>query len=169
MRNVLLGIVVLALFGCGRPQDPELSPYISEFVDIVKTVKGPAGAILDTDRAKGLQITFSDKIPAGYFAWCSSEYTLGVRQYEVRVSRPDWDGFNESLRRLVIFHELSHCVLGLEHDPDPHSYMASNPYYAEFSGFSREQLECHIRARLYPIVHYVDRLREVQPDYSQCQ
>ena len=38
-----------------------------------------------------------------------------MHQPYIVVNKPDWDVYSENVRRVLIFHELGHCVLGLPH------------------------------------------------------
>jgi Zn-dependent protease with chaperone function len=46
-------------------------------------------------------------------AWCN-EWNSGERNVE--VSQPHWNSMSESQKEELIFHELGHCELNLDHD-----------------------------------------------------
>lgn len=110
MKYVLL-ILVSFLFGCGKAyQSAEFAPYLESFSNIY-----------DKD-VSNITIYF-DNLP---------NKTVGICYYkdkEIRIDKTFWDQSTTYGREELIFHELGHCVLRLDHNDDmiedpSNSYMA---------------------------------------------
>lgn len=98
--------VIGFISACGRYTEPAFAPYVAEF-----RVAAEARGVVDTSADLGTSVEFGEP-HAGKMATCFYS-PLGAR---VVVSRAIWDDtkFTEE-RRLLIFHELGHCVLGRSH------------------------------------------------------
>ncbi|MBI1227055.1 MAG: hypothetical protein GC192_17620 [Bacteroidetes bacterium] len=88
--------------------DKEFQPYFDAFVEEMNA------------RAPDTSIDFSQfivrfanpgELDTGIYGNCSK---LGG--YEIKVSRPIWDGPDSIYREVLIFHELGHCALRRGHD-----------------------------------------------------
>jgi hypothetical protein len=106
MGRLAQTLTLLAALSCGRQAEvsPELAPLWQEFGERVAY----AGAV---------QGKFVDELPEDAVGLC---YTRKLADQtlvaEVSLLRSAWDSYGPGLRKTLVFHELGHCVLGLEHD-----------------------------------------------------
>jgi len=102
----LIGFIAILLMGCGQPlkgiHDDAFKPYIEHFEQTFKA------------STQYTNVTFIASIaddPNSIY------YTIGYCQgRDVKILKSFWDWSTNSEKRTVIFHELGHCVLNLEHD-----------------------------------------------------
>ena len=106
MSRWLLGLVLCLGCSCGRQAQvaSELAPLWEEFGERVAYAGDVPGK-------------FVDKMEGDDVGVCETK-TLGGKVLWKRVSilRSAWDSYSADLRKELVFHELGHCVLGLEHD-----------------------------------------------------
>lgn len=111
MRALLL-IAILVLTGCGRfDSDPAFTPYVDSF----------RAVMADQHVAKYAQrwnvtLKFGDPTVAN-----TGECDQGDVQGEIIIDKGHWDSFGSDERKLIIYHELGHCVLGRKHVPTFHT------------------------------------------------
>lgn len=97
----ILAVLTIALnvFAASGPDiDPEFKEYVKDFEQYFKKVT--------------VDIKFGHQIP-GEAAACY--YPKQETRY-IYVSRDTWRELNDDQRSQLIWHELGHCVLGLDHD-----------------------------------------------------
>lgn len=99
-------LLALCSAGCGGKAevDPELQGYFEEF---------------------GREVAYAGNIP-GKFVDFLEEDTVGECRFRVVGGkrfdqktvflRSAWDRYTETERKLLVFHELLHCLKGLSHD-----------------------------------------------------
>lgn len=106
MRRIFLVLIALSTMGMGgkRPDLPAPEPYQDRF----KTIGDTMGAIYINDSA-----TFAFSIFMG-FAVGLCNYSPG--HAAVTLSSPTWKNGSDTLREMLVFHELGHCLLGRSHD-----------------------------------------------------
>ncbi len=91
--------------GCQKESIPtEFEKYINTFLDEAKK----RGRSVDIKNPK-LVLQFIDSQGV-------SECTLSKNKKTVSISSNDWKRFDELGREALIFHELGHCLLGLDHN-----------------------------------------------------
>ena len=100
--TMALGIL-LSTVGCGDPNDrysdPELLGYVDDFYAYCEAYELPC-------KRKVKSINFADVTPYGHGGTCSSGHILIDDQFK------DQKMFAV---RLIVYHELGHCVLKLDH------------------------------------------------------
>lgn len=119
LRSIIYGTAVGALsyllVACNTVSiNPELKPYYDSYVDLA-----PKGCL----RSKGIHIDFSSSIESPTAAYCLKLKPFG---YFIKVRPSFWAEATELERTHTIWHELSHCELGLGHVQNSKHYM----YYA---------------------------------------
>lgn len=110
MRYLILSIIILSLTACGKVSDPTFQPIIDQFIKDAATqgnnvqvftpinfgdVKSQNGASFDT------------------VAICMND----VVSNEIIVDKDHWnDGYTTDFdKKMIIYHELGHCVFNLSH------------------------------------------------------
>lgn len=113
-------IALLALLtGCGSEISTQIAPeaevYYQEF--------------LEHSRAFGRDVSHETIVIQ------MAATTTKVGPWEVKGSCQDgvvtlnskyWEHMNDDQKRLLVYHELGHCLLGLPHSSDPHSIMVNS-------------------------------------------
>ncbi len=104
--------LMLAIIGCNQidtlETDPELVPYFQIFAD--------EAAI------RGIEVDFVEANIEGLLQNIGRSEVLGQcfrneqRPRKVIIDRDYWTDAEENDRQFLIFHELGHCFLDLEHD-----------------------------------------------------
>lgn len=98
----LLGVFgALVLFGCGHTA--RIDPAFLEYVDDFESHIGVA--VTDTD------IVF-DELDGPTLGYCIT----GQATNEIHIDRKSWSMMTKDGQEQLIYHELGHCVLGLEHN-----------------------------------------------------
>lgn len=136
MKYVLIILILVFVQGCAQPiVDPTFAPYVSVYQDSIK---------IDVS---GVGITFGDlSLPV-----------IGICRPDNNTITIDSTWFakaSEPYREMLVFHELSHCLLHVGHDttilPDgcPESvmypYIVQTPCYAKHRAEYIEQLK-HVK------------------------
>lgn len=109
MKHLLL-ILILGFMGCGKQyQDEQFGQFVDQFVQDAA--------------ARGVQIQVNTQIIFGNPASIAGEAdVIGVCLYapdqgRIIIDRSFWNSAPDEYRKMVIYHELGHCVLGREHNP----------------------------------------------------
>ena len=119
LLNVLSFVV---LFCCLEPTPladvtvhEQLSPLVNEYV---KTL-----GVICPKYKMPTQVTIGFGVPRNNEDWVGLCHQVGnVKQ--IYIDPQYWfDPERETHRRVLMFHELGHCLLGLEHSSDPYNYM----------------------------------------------
>ncbi len=115
-----IGICLLAIYAC-EPEtvivtvvDTPLQMYFDRFIDEA-AVRGldVSYATYQVDAHIG-EITEPNVI--GQCSWSQSH------QHSITLDKQYWRSANDLQREFVVFHELGHCVLGLQHTDDSDAY-----------------------------------------------
>lgn len=153
---VVLAGIFLAL-GCGKSTpssfdksvDPVLQPYVSQFY-----AEAASRGVTTFPHELG-SVSFEEATAEGDSGKCY----LGTRN--VTISSTFFVTATESLREQIIFHELGHCVLGLEHQNE----RLDIELPLDEEGLSKVSAECSLMAAkqsgtIYPWYrrHYLDAL-----------
>lgn len=109
----MLLIAVLLLTGCStcnHPQwdmDPEFYDYAAQFYLEWDLLKGVTHPVAD------LSIRFAPQKELSAVA----KNAVGVCDFDgnIKILRSFWDKSSPSVREILIFHEMGHCVLGKKH------------------------------------------------------
>lgn len=111
-----LSFCLMFLLGCNRNLeqqkivsiDSSLQPYVNDFVDEGRS----EGVTIVIDN---LSVRFADDIPGVAIGQCSMFDHGTVGTPSIIIERAYWDSHSEIAKKVVIFHELGHCVLFREH------------------------------------------------------
>jgi hypothetical protein len=127
MKWFLFALMLLTMPAYGRSQkfvDPALKAYFSEFISDALA----AGVPMDVERFVDLKsIVFAKITTNGVLGYCiSAEYLdLGGfhRELNIEIDPEMFASLSKCDRRALIYHELGHCLLGLDHSPYKDSLM----------------------------------------------
>src|SRR5579884_1508973 len=106
MKMFLLVLIALLSSSCGPPpdpsitQDPELIPFINSFESEIGV------------DASHVSATFS-KLTSPDIGMCDS-YDDGRR--DIYIDRDEWNQMDYVGREQLMYHELGHCAMNLEHN-----------------------------------------------------
>ena len=97
--------------------DPELKPYVDEYKAL----------------AKARNLIFTHEVTVGFtkikenniIGWCNYGFTFR----EIDIDRPFWNATSNLGKKMLIWHELSHCYCDRDHD-----YGKNKPYASPRSG-----------------------------------
>lgn len=122
-------VALLFLSACGKPEPKVIDPAFLPLLNSFKQYANSYGKIYDYD----ISITFVEKYDkANVVGQCTGNDTITIR-------RSFWNNVNDLQREDVLFHELGHCVMNLDHVPTPSIMNAQTLqlwYYAAY----REEL-----------------------------
>lgn len=110
MRTFLI-LTILFLSACGGPLKvaPEAQALFNQFADDA-VASGRNVSYAD------LQIVFEPELGPTVYGKCNRSIKSFFGGYRTLVlNRRYWDNAPESSRKLVLYHELGHCVLGQGH------------------------------------------------------
>lgn len=133
--------VLLALISCGAEadvkrgisdacpnvaatvsSDPDLEPFVAEFFTALAVSGRKVCLSVKTVTMARQPIEIEGEDTSEVAGAC-----LIMGHGNIEISRKHWKAFDEGERRTLIFHELGHCVLGLDHaKEDANNIMA--PY-----------------------------------------
>lgn len=134
MRYILL---IILLSGCGKglaptvqEKAPEFVPYAEAFIQEGLERGKDVRALVD-----GVRMLFGNPEEYGsspeYIGVCFFHSLFTVRTIYIRQS--DWEHYtDERFRKIIIFHELGHCALNLEHENNTESLMFPNLIFDKF-------------------------------------
>lgn len=114
--RVLVGIFAIGtIFSCAavpRGIDPAFGPQVNSF----RAEASARGKYYDLNSLYGIQF-----VP-NYSEYEDGEDIVGMCDMSFRVitiSAERWPSFNQAQKEEIIFHEIGHCVMELEHSPCP--------------------------------------------------
>lgn len=123
--------------------DSKLKPYHDEYMRMVKEVCRPGEYNKPIKRVVGFGDTAAvDKDSPDAIGWCLST-NLG---YKIMIDRKFWLSLDTDEKFQLMAHEMSHCVLGLEHRLHGYDYMAPAFFKLE-PRIMRDQVRLDIEAR----------------------
>lgn len=107
-RNNLF-VILFSLIGCQEQSyvvfiDPVLQPYAQSFIESGQSVNYPI--VIDN-----LVMKFSTNLPVNINGQCALRQTPIIL-----INKYVWSLLPEITKKALVFHELGHCVLYLQHD-----------------------------------------------------
>lgn len=127
-RTILYGIeaimllITLSITVPYRSVEPRLTPYVTRYMSMIKKVcrdgeyNRPHRRIIGFGETRNI-----DKDSADTIGWCMIRWG----QYRITIDEPFFNGLSEDGKFQLMAHELTHCVLGLDHRDDVVDYMNS--------------------------------------------
>jgi len=109
-------------------QPLETKQYYDEFINIVGTGFTTPGTIIFA------------RNPVGNLGLCFTDVIHPTWGWTIHISGDYWIRLNDHERRVVLFHELTHCTMNEEHSDDPTSYM-----YFAMKPISEEALRTQLK------------------------
>lgn len=109
IKTILLVLVILINFGCGQGfvlGDAGIDPLFRQHIAKFERILGVR---------VNVAVQFADLWPNQYGV-CHVRGGKNSGRSEVEIDAVSWDRFDEGMREQILFHELGHCVLGLNHD-----------------------------------------------------
>jgi hypothetical protein len=112
-------ILIVALIASALPirnYDPELSPYIHDYLNLVNKV------------CKSSQYNYPDKTRASFAGKLNEPSWVGQCVYNddfwaIDIVYNSWKQMSEKDKRELMYHELTHCVLKQKHVETNQNYM----------------------------------------------
>lgn len=120
---ILVFVSTFLVVGCGRAnQDPAFAPYIEQW-KIDAAANGLTGM-----RPEILSINFEPNlIQNGIEGTCEGSFIV--------IDNKIWNSFNETQRKLLIYHELGHCMLNKDHSTNLRDIMSYDAMAYLYQGF----------------------------------
>lgn len=119
MKKIALALIAVMTVGCADQFKTKTSPYINDslrpYLNTFLTKAIENGVALDISQ---LSMQFSESMPASTvpnastIGYCSR----GPDTASVMIKESYWKTAGVSEREELVFHELGHCLLGLQHD-----------------------------------------------------
>ncbi len=113
--NIVALLLILILGGCAPPRnppqlsvDPEFQPYLDEFIQESKNQGRPV-------EVNNLSIQFVNTLPSETLGQCFSYNDGGDGTPIIIIDWQDWQIETPDYKKIVLFHELGHCVLWRQH------------------------------------------------------
>ena len=109
---MVVGLILLSLVSCAKPIpkmvsiDPTFQPYVDSFVADAKSV----GVNVTIDN---LSIHFTNGLAKETLGECTT-FTNNATP-TIQIDAQDWPNESDDYRKIVLYHELSHCVLNRAH------------------------------------------------------
>jgi hypothetical protein len=115
--NKTIFLIIYSLLGCNTslalPKhvviDPVFQPFVQDFIQDAASVGHPI--IIDN-----LVIHFTTKLELIYLGecqdWSHGRYGTPI----IKISQQNWSSLQLQARKSLLYHELGHCVLWLDHD-----------------------------------------------------
>lgn len=94
--------------------DSRLQPYVDSYLKLVK--EHCPGAVLTND----YKITLEDDLGGQTWIGVCRKFPVG---FQVEIHRRWFNSHSESDNKQLMYHELSHCFIGKEHDNSYMNYM----------------------------------------------
>lgn len=111
MKTLTAILLLAALTGCGRGAHPNVDPafasiYAEFQADMAQRHVSPKGGI------DSIQFGNSEAVAK------DSEAVGVCDDYKITIDRTYFNGLSDNMKKLMIYHELGHCVLQRAHDND---------------------------------------------------
>lgn len=125
MKTILFLLVFLVATGCGKTiytkkysVDEEAKPYLASFVSHLKA-SGKSWVLDDLE----IHLT-GNNISDGQYGYCTKEVITTIKGPDkvvrktprIYLHKEKWKLLSYAEREQLVFHELGHCILGLDHN-----------------------------------------------------
>lgn len=107
-------LITWAFFTLSQYTDPVLQPYVDDYLSLVKQSCKVNQLNLPHSRLIRFLEPGRDR---------AAECGFNSRYWFINVSPSYWNRIGEEDRAQLMYHELSHCILRMDHSPDPENYM----------------------------------------------
>lgn len=108
MKNFILLILALIVTGCGKATiDPAFQSYYDDFKKLMNDQK------VIGNTAVTIEFGTPTAGDTGIAGQCQT-FFLGINT--IVIDRTGWEQASSDAQRVLIYHELGHCVLGRVHD-----------------------------------------------------
>lgn len=108
MKPILMGTCLALLMNCqsaiNNYQDPEFAQYVAEF-----SRYGKMASQAIPPRVQNVSVIFG-KVDENAYAWCD------LFANQIVVDKAGWVKLSHAEREELLFHEMGHCVLNLDHE-----------------------------------------------------
>lgn len=111
-------ICIFILLGCGHSPVKQLGifgSYVEQFEKESIIYNNPQTVI-------DIIMEFDSSLPEGVAGRCSMSFSSP----KITVNVVTWGLISEERKEMLIFHELGHCILGLDHEDDYLAVMNTN-------------------------------------------
>lgn len=98
----LVFLLTLSLHSCGKQIDPELAPYVNDFISLA------ASSGIELSNTK-LNVEF------GVLA-APNKGICKKNSAQITMDREHWISLDNESKRWLMYHELGHCLGNLDHD-----------------------------------------------------
>lgn len=135
------------MFYTGQPTayiEDEFSPYVAEFEEAWGSQLTSVSIQFTQQLGRGLDTP--DGGETARVASCQKDLVPSL----IVVSKDRWSKLSETNKKLVIWHELGHCILGRSHDPS--MVTKEDNYYRELKVYRPRGCAVSI---MHPIMDYV--------------
>ena len=122
-------ILYLFLIGCGsemasqslpnKELNEEFKPYYFKFTAIILDVELTINKPIKWNKYIG-EIKMVDKMSDKIIGLCK---IFNETTWEIDISNNFWVSCDTEDKKILMYHELSHCILGLNHSKDSNTYM----------------------------------------------
>lgn len=125
MITFLIGVVGIFFelyLAESHEHNKEFVPYFDDYITLVNQ----NCKIDQYNYPNKTTIKFVDALPQqDWVGLCeqSVNFIPILSYWDIKVVKSEWNKLNESDKRLLIYHELSHCMLGKKHVEDSSNYM----------------------------------------------
>lgn len=132
MKKIQFTFLALLLIGCAKDltvgdtafTDAELIPYVNQFLKLATE----HGTVLDASRVSRIVIVFDAATVYPILGKC----TVSTKGLSIKINPENWQYASKAEREQLMFHELGHCLMGLQHD---NTVAKLYDYNSEIDGF----------------------------------
>lgn len=106
MKTII--ILLLTLISCKQPTYVNVRNINPEFIDIVELIEEDLGITVDYE----IEFSTTGELDSKTLGVCSKEHN-GKKSVQINIDT--WDNLNDSIREILLIHEIGHCTLDIEH------------------------------------------------------
>jgi hypothetical protein len=132
IKIIIMGLfLILGMLGCGKLKDNHKSFAVSNSVPETEEFYNEFMAFAESETIDNLgskvsmNIYMDDSLNSKTYAKCERNESEDVGNYiqvekiykmNIKINPTLWETINKNTKRLVIYHELGHCILKRDHD-----------------------------------------------------